>query len=56
MQKKAIKEMGGKTEEVKEVILPSGIKHSLIIIKKISPTPVKYPRKAGKPSKEPITG
>ena len=52
--KKAIKEMGGQIEEVKEVILPSGINHCLVIIKKLSPTPSKYPRKAGKPSKEPI--
>ena len=52
--KKAIKEMGGQIEEVKEVILPSGINHCLVIIKKIAPTPSKYPRKAGKPSKEPI--
>lgn len=52
--KKAIKEMGGKTQEVKEILLPSGIKHSLIIIEKIASTPSKYPRKAGKPSKEPI--
>ena len=52
--KKAIKEMGGQIEEVKEVILPSGINHCLVIIKKIAPTPSKYPRKTGKPSKEPI--
>ncbi len=52
--KKAIKEMGGQIEEVKEVVLPSGIKHCLVIIKKIANTPSKYPRKAGKPSKEPI--
>jgi len=52
--KRAIKEMGGKTQEVKEILLPSGIKHSLIIIEKIASTPSKYPRKAGKPSKEPI--
>lgn len=52
--KKAIKEMGGQIEEVKEVVLPSGINHCLVIIKKIAPTPGKYPRKAGKPSKEPI--
>lgn len=52
--KKAIKEMGGKTQEVKEILLPSGIKHSLIIIEKIGSTPSKYPRKAGKPTKEPI--
>ena len=52
--KKAIKEMGGKIEAVKEVVLPSGINHCLVIIKKIEKTPAKYPRKAGKPSKEPI--
>lgn len=52
--KKAIKEMGGQIEEVKELCLPSGIKHCLVIIKKIEKTPSKYPRKAGKPSKEPI--
>ena len=52
--KKAIKEMGGQIEEVKEIVLPSGINHCLVIIKKIAPTPAKYPRKAGKPSKEPI--
>lgn len=53
--KRAIKEMGGQIEEVKEVILPSGINHCLVIIKKIIQTPAKYPRKAGKPSKEPIS-
>ena len=52
--KRAIKEMGGRIEEVKEVVLPSGINHCLVIIKKIEKTPSKYPRKAGKPSKEPI--
>lgn len=52
--KKAIREMGGELEEVKEVVLPSGINHSLVIARKVVPTPSKYPRKAGKPSKEPI--
>lgn len=52
--KRAIREMGGQIEQVKEIILPSGIKHCLVIIKKIEKTPSKYPRKAGKPSKEPI--
>lgn len=52
--KKAIREMGGEIEEVKEVILPSGIRHCLVIIRKVVPTPGKYPRKAGKPAKEPI--
>lgn len=52
--KKAIREMGGEIEQVKEALLPSGIRHSLVIIRKVIPTPSKYPRKAGKPSKEPI--
>ncbi|MEE0867533.1 MAG: 16S rRNA (guanine(527)-N(7))-methyltransferase RsmG [Clostridia bacterium] len=52
--KPAIKTLGGKTQEVREIVLPSGIKHSLVVIKKLEKTPNKYPRKAGKPSKDPI--
>ena len=52
--KKSIREMGGEIEEIKETVLPSGINHCLVIIRKVVPTPSKYPRKAGKPSKEPI--
>ena len=52
--KKAIREMGGEIEEIKEVRLPSGIDHSLVIIRKVIPTPDKYPRKAGTPVKKPI--
>ncbi len=52
--KPAIKMLGGKTKRVQEVLLPSGIKHSIVIIEKVSPTPPVYPRKAGKPTKDPI--
>jgi len=52
--KKAIREMGGEIEETKEVVLPSGINHCLVIIRKVIPTPAKYPRKAGMPTKKPI--
>jgi len=52
--KKAIREMGGEIEEIKEILLPSGIKHSLVIVRKVIPTPSKYPRKAGTPVKKPI--
>ena len=52
--KKAIREMGGELEEVKEVVLPSGIRHSLVIVRKVISTPSKYPRKAGTPVKKPI--
>ena len=53
--KAAIKAMGGKIEEVKSVYLTEGeLNHTLCVIRKIEKTPSKYPRKAGKPSKEPI--
>ena len=53
--KKAIREMGGEVEAVKEIVLPSGINHCLIIIRKVVNTPAKYPRKSGTPSKNPIS-
>ncbi len=53
--KNAIKLLGGKTREVKKIKLPSGIEHSLVIIEKTDSTPSKYPRKAGKPVKEPLS-
>ena len=52
--KPAISKLGGKLREVKEITLPSGIKHTIVIMEKISKTPPAYPRKAGKPSKEPL--
>lgn len=52
---KAIEEMGGKLEEIKEFELPENAgKRALIIINKTKATPDKYPRRAGKPSKAPI--
>lgn len=52
--KTAIKKLGGKTESVEKIILPSGIERNLIIIKKISKTDKCYPRKSGKPLKNPL--
>lgn len=53
--KKAISILGGKLEKVGKVLLPfSDISHSIIFIKKINQCPSNYPRKSGKPSKEPI--
>ena len=52
---KAVKVLGGEITEVKKAVIPeTDITHSLIIIKKVKPTPSKYPRKAGKAKKEPI--
>lgn len=53
--KNAIKVLGGKIEKVEELVLPqSDNKRTIIIIRKERNTPKNYPRKAGKPSKEPI--
>lgn len=52
---KAIDILGGKVKEVKNYKLPfSDITHYIIIIEKVKTTPTKYPRKAGKPSTDPI--
>jgi 16S rRNA (guanine527-N7)-methyltransferase len=53
--KRALDILGGKIEEIKEFSLPfTDIKRSIILIRKFRHTPTKYPRKAGKPSKEPL--
>ncbi len=52
--KSAVETLGGKTEEIKRLTVADGIVHSAVIIKKISQTPQKYPRKAGKPAKSPL--
>ena len=52
---KAIGVLGGEVEEIKKITLPfTDITHSIVFIKKIKQTPTIYPRKAGKPSKDPI--
>ncbi len=52
---KAVKILGGEISDVKEVILPdTDLKHKIVFIGKVKPTPPTYPRKAGKAAKEPI--
>ena len=51
----AIKTLGGNIEKVDRIILPeSEIERNIIVIKKISKTPSKYPRKAGTATKQPL--
>ena len=51
----AIKLLGGKIESVDTLILPdSDFERNIIIIKKESNTPNKFPRKAGTPLKSPL--
>lgn len=52
--KNAIKVLGGKLEKVIEYTLPSGSARTLVIIKKISPTPSKYPRQRVKLNEKPL--
>lgn len=52
---KALEILGGSIQEVNDFVLPgSDMKRSVIIVRKVRQTPTKYPRKAGKPSKEPL--
>lgn len=52
---KALQVLGGEIAEIRELCLPdSEIKRNIFIIRKLRHTPSKYPRKAGKPSKEPL--
>jgi 16S rRNA (guanine527-N7)-methyltransferase len=53
--KKALEILGGKLKETKKVRLPdSDIIRSLVLIEKVSPTPAKYPRRAGMAKKRPL--
>lgn len=53
--KKAINILGGEIKNIEEFNLPeSNISRTIIVINKIKQTPIKYPRKPGMPSKEPI--
>lgn len=47
----AVKRLGGQVEAVKEYALPSGDGRTLIVIRKTSPTPAKYPRPKAKITK-----
>ena len=52
--KNAVKTLGGKIEKVTEYSLPNGDKRVLVVIKKVSPTPQKYPRNKGQMKKKPL--
>lgn len=53
--RKAVALLGGRMEGRTELLLPnSDICRTLILIKKVKPSPGRYPRKAGLPGKEPL--
>lgn len=53
--KKAINILGGKITEINKFsLIDTDNKRSVVVIDKVKPTPKQFPRKAGKPLKEPI--
>ena len=53
--KNAVSKLGGVLSGVQEEKIPETCyEHVIITIKKVRPTPSAYPRKAGKPSKQPL--
>lgn len=52
---KAISALGGELKQIYKFTIPdTDIERSFVFIKKLKPTPKKYPRKSGMPGKEPI--
>lgn len=52
--KNAIEILGGKIESIDNILLPEDLERNIVILKKIKNTPIKYPRKAGIPTKNPL--
>ena len=52
----AIKILGGEIETVIDAEIPfEELSHKIVVVKKVKPTPSQYPRKAGTPSKKPLS-
>ena len=54
LAKNAIKTLGGELEKTVDYKLPSGDDRRLVVVKKISQTPTKYPRSFANISKKPL--
>ena len=50
----ALAVLGGELEKTEKFVLPDGSKRSLLLIRKVSATPEKYPRRSKKIDKEPL--
>lgn len=52
---KAVSVLGGKKEKTDRFLLPgTDMNRSIVVVRKVKPTPPAYPRQAGKPSKNPL--
>lgn len=54
--KVAFGELGGRYAATKTLTLPGGDSRTLIVVDKVKPTPARFPRKPGTPSKQPLGG
>ena len=53
--RKAIDVLGGKKAKTDKFLLPgTDMNRSVVVVRKVRPTPQAYPRQAGKPSKSPL--
>ncbi len=52
--KRALSVLGGKIGTQEEFLLPNGEKRTVVVVEKISPTPVRYPRQQNKPRISPL--
>ncbi len=50
----AVAKLGGKIELIKDYNIPNGDKRRLVVVKKISQTPTKYPRSSANIAKKPL--
>ena len=53
--KYAVRQLGGKVESVEKFDLPGGLSRSIVVIRKVKPTPAKFPRPSGKIKKNPLS-
>lgn len=53
--KYAVRQLGGKVESVEKFDLPGGLGRSIVVIRKVKPTPAKFPRPSGKIKKNPLS-
>jgi 16S rRNA (guanine527-N7)-methyltransferase len=50
----ALDALGGRLDGVAPFLPPHGLPQSVVIVEKVAPTPDRYPRRAGVPSKRPL--
>ena len=52
--KNALEILGGEIEKIDNLNLLDEMQRNIVLIRKVKQTPIKYPRKAGMPSKQPL--